>query len=275
MPLELNPLKTMANRQTLTRWLSWISLATIFSIACWFLSQWQFARAAEVDRANAIVLANYNSTPVPLEELLTPNSNWDSELEYRQVVVSGQYLPAASYLIRNRPNSGNPGFLQLTAFETDSENVIWIERGWLPTGNNQDSPDQVPQVDTIHRQVILRLRPTEPKLDRGAPTGQLPSIDLPAASALLDNQVVFTQSYGRLVSESPTLSRGLPLPMPELNQGNHLSYAMQWILFALMAIGAVYWTILQDRRRSQGLAPRKLKLLTRDKDAEAEDQLLD
>ena len=247
----------------------------IFSRACWFLSQWQFARAAEVDRANAIVLANYNSTPVPLEELLTPNSNWDSELEYRQVVVSGQYLPAASYLIRNRPNSGNPGFLQLTAFETDSENVIWIERGWLPTGNNQDSPDQVPQVDTIHRQVILRLRPTEPKLDRGAPTGQLPSIDLPAASALLDNQVVFTQSYGRLVSESPTLSRGLPLPMPELNQGNHLSYAMQWILFALMAIGAVYWTILQDRRRSQGLAPRKLKLLTRDKDAEAEDQLLD
>jgi cytochrome oxidase assembly protein ShyY1 len=263
----------MANRQTLTRWLSWISLATIFSIACWFLSQWQFARAAEVDRANAIVLANYNSTPVPLEELLTPNSKWDSELEYRQVVVSGQYLPAASYLIRNRPNSGNPGFLQLTAFQTDSENIIWVERGWLPTGNNQDSPDQVPQVDTIHRQVILRLRPTEPKLDRGAPTGQLPSIDLPAASALLDNQVVFTQSYGRLVSESPTLSRGLPLPMPELNQGNHLSYAMQWILFALMAIGAVYWTILQDRRRSQGLAPRKLKLLTRDKDAEAEDQL--
>jgi hypothetical protein len=50
---------------------------------------------------------------------------------------------------------------------------------------------------------------------------------------------------------------------------------MQWILFGLMAIGAVFWTISQERRRKQGLAPRKLKILNRDKDAEVEDKILE
>lgn len=264
----------MANRANATRWLTWISLATVFATACWFLSQWQFARADEVSANNAIVTANYNSTPVALEELLTKDSKWDKTLEYRQVKVSGKYLAEDSYLIRNRPNAGYPGFLQLVAFETDGSNVIWVERGWLATGSKQDSPDFVPSIDQTHRELTLRLRPTEPKLDRGAPEGQLPSIDLVAASQNLDSEYTYTQAYGRLVSEFPELPAGKPMPMPELNQGNHLSYALQWILFALMAFGAVYWTIVQDRRRAAGLAPRKLKMLTKDADAEAEDKLL-
>jgi len=264
----------MANNQTARRWFTWIALASVFSIACWFLSQWQFARAAEVQKANAIVLANYDSKPVPLEELLYPNTSWNPQNEYKQVLVSGHYLVGKTYLIRNRPFQGNPGFLQLFAFQTDSENIIWVERGWLPTGNTQDSPDYVPLVDDVHRQLTLRLRPTEPKLDRGAPVGQLPSIDLVTASQGFESSTTYIQAYGRLVIETPNLPRGQEMPAPELGEGNHLSYAMQWILFALMALGAVYWTILQDRRKASGLAPRKLKLLNKDKDAEAEDQIL-
>lgn len=265
----------MASRQNLVRWLSWISLAAVFGTACWLLSQWQFSRAAEVKKSNDIVLANYDSTPVALEELLKPGSKWNVSLEYRQVLVSGHYLAENYFLIRNRPFAGNPGFLQLAAFKTDSESIIWVDRGWLPTGNAQDSPDFVPELNFTHRQLTLRLRPSEPQLDRTAPTGQLPSIDLKTASAPIKDQPAYTQAYGRLVNEFPELASGQAMPMPELNQGNHLSYAMQWILFALMAFGAVYWTISQDRRRLAGLAPRKIKLLTRDSDAEAEDKLLD
>ncbi|NBX94867.1 MAG: SURF1 family protein [Actinobacteria bacterium] len=270
---ELLSLQMTANRAVVTRWLTWISLATMFSTACWFLSQWQFARAEEVQEANSIVLANYERTPVALEELLPQEATWDKALEYRQVKVSGNYLPEDTYLIRNRPNAGYPGFLQLVAFKTDSETIIWIERGWLPTGSKQDAPDLVPAVDKTHREITVRLRPTEPKLDRGAPVGQLPSIDLVAASVGLSGSV-YDQAYGRLVTEFPELPKGEAMPMPELNQGNHLSYAMQWLLFALMAFGAVYWTIAQDRRRAAGLAPRKLKFLTKDSDAEAEDKIL-
>lgn len=265
----------MARNRGLTRWFSWFALATTFAISCWFLSQWQFARADEVQRANQIVLDNYDRAPVPLAELLSPTANWNPKIEYRQVQTSGSYLVGSEYLIRNRPNDGNPGFLQLVAFRTTDNKVIWIDRGWLPTGNLQDSPDYIPKVTDEPRTLVLRLRPNESKLDRGAPKGQLPSIDLQTASADLGSLDIYRQAYGRLVSETPKLPKGVMLPMPELNQGNHLSYAMQWLLFALMAYAAVYWTIAQERRRTAGLAPRKLKILTKDVDAEVEDRLLD
>lgn len=257
-----------------SRWLTWLGLALVFSVACWYLSQWQFARQQEVSNTNRIIDQNYNTKPVALEELLLPTTIWNKELEYRRVKLTGHYLIANQFLIRNRPNEGNPGFLQLTAFATDGGSVIWVERGWLPTGSKADAPDHVPITNMIHRQVVLLLRPAEPKLDRTAPEGQLPSIDLETASKSLTETRVYKQAYGRLVTESPQSAKGLLMPKPELNDGNHLSYALQWLLFALMAFGAVFWSINQDRRRRSGLAPRKVKFLNRDKDAEAEDQIL-
>jgi len=227
-----------------------------------------------VHSANLRISANYEAEPVALEELLAVGQSWAKEFEFRPINLSGSYLVEHQYLIRNRPYDANPGFLQLVAFETDGGKIIWVERGWLPTGSKTDSPDSIPSVDKAHRQITIRLRPAEPKLDRTAPQGQLPSIDLVAASAGLDANATYLQAYGRLAREEPKLQTGLAFAKPDLSDGNHLSYAFQWILFGLMAIGAVLWTLSQERRRRKGLPPRKLKSLNRDKDAEAEDQIL-
>lgn len=252
----------------------WGLLVIAFITACWSLSQWQFDRQAEVVAKNKLIEANYNSAPQEIGEVLLPDQPWKSALEYRSVSVSGQYLPEQIFLVRNRPMNAYPGFLQLVAFRTDSGTVIWVERGWLPTGSISDTPDDIPQVDAKVRTLQLRLRPAEPELDRTAPAGQLSSIYLGEISSKVDGDV-YTQAYGRLVSESPALPTGEKIAKPSLSEGNHLSYALQWILFGLMAIGAVLWTLVQERRRKAGLPPRKLRILNRDKDAEIEDQLLE
>jgi cytochrome oxidase assembly protein ShyY1 len=264
-----------AKSRPVRTWLSWLFLVVIFTTACVFLSKWQFDRQAEVVQTNSRIAASYDAEPIALEEILRVDQSWSSALEFRPVLVSGQYIPELSYLVRNRPYNAYPGFLQLVAFKTDGGSTIWVERGWLPTGSKSDSPDDVPLVDSNHRQVTLRLRPAEPTLDRTAPQGQLSSIDLKSASLLLSDSNVYTQAYGRLISEYPELPTGQKIGKPELSEGNHLSYAMQWILFGLMAIGAVFWTISQERRRKQGLPPRKLKILNRDRDAEVEDEILE
>jgi cytochrome oxidase assembly protein ShyY1 len=265
----------MANNRSKSTWLGWLSLVLVFTSACIFLSKWQFDRQAEVVKTNSRIAASYAAEPRALEEILTPEQPWDSALEFRSALVSGQYIPEESYLVRNRPYNAYPGFLQLVAFLTDGGSVIWVERGWLPTGSKSDSPDEIPTVDSNHRQLKLRLRPAEPALDRTAPAGQLSSIDLESASSKLSVKDSYTQVYGRLISESPELASGQKIGKPELSEGNHLSYAMQWILFGLMAIGAVLWTVSQERRRKLGLPPRRLKMLNRDKDAEVEDKILE
>ena len=265
----------MTRKAHLARWTSWLLTAVVFSIACWFLSQWQFARQQEVVTANQIINKNFDLPPVPISQLLQLNDEWDSNLEFRPVELTGKYLADSSLLVRNRPYDGQPGFLQLVAFELTSSETIWIERGWLPTGLNQDAPDAIPEVDQLQRQVIIRLRPSEVKDRRDAPVGQLPNIDIPRASASLPATQIYQQAYGRLVSEQPEMGRGVDIGKPQLSEGNHLSYAFQWIIFGLMAFGAVFWNISQDRRRLRGQMPRKLASLNRDKDAEVEDQILE
>jgi cytochrome oxidase assembly protein ShyY1 len=256
-----------------SNWFSWAALVLLFTVACWFLAQWQFDRQEEVVAKNALISKNYEAEPVELSELLSPDQAWDSSLEYRSTSLTGSYIPEASFLVRNRPLNAYPGFLQLVAFKSDSGSVIWVERGWLPTGSATDLPDEIPQVDEQVRTIEIRLRKAEPNLDRTAPQGQISSIHLDEISSTF-GESVYTQAYGRLVAESPELPIGQKIPKPVLSEGNHLSYAMQWILFGLMAIGAVLWTLSQERRRNAGLPPRRLRILNRDKDAEIEDELL-
>ncbi len=268
-------MKPKRTRSKFVQWGSWIALAAVFSSACWFLSQWQFARQKEVIAANAIIQKNYNANPVPLESVLKVHQAWNNHLEFKPVVLAGHYIPFDEYLVRNRPNNGSPGFLQLVAFMTTNHTIIWVDRGWLATGNKTDKPDFVPAVDEKQRVIVLRLRANEAPDNRTAPLRELPNIDLPLASKEITSNNVYLQSYGRLVNETPSLLRGSDLGEPDLTEGNHLSYALQWLAFALMAFGAVFWNISQDRRRRAGLSARKLKMLTQDKDGEIEDELLD
>jgi cytochrome oxidase assembly protein ShyY1 len=53
--------------------------------------------------------------------------------------------------------------------------------------------------------------------------------------------------YVRLQAQQPAQSSGLPqvVPPPALDEGPHLSYAVQWFIFA--AIGLIGWPILLRR----------------------------
>jgi len=236
-------------RNSWLRWLGWLTLACVFAVACVGLSEWQFNRRAEKLAAISKIEQNYNQTPVKLELLASnPNIFYQSR-EWRPVEVSGHYLVDQLTLVRNRPKDGQPGFLEIVPFKSDSGTVIVVERGWLPTGNRQDSPDFVPVPDARERTIIGRFRLAEPKLDRGAPSGQIPSIYLPEMKQRSGEKNFYVKTYLRLVSETPGSEKyPAALAMPALDEGNHLSYAFQWLAFAVMAFGALSWAIRQEIR---------------------------
>jgi hypothetical protein len=64
-----------------------------------------------------------------------------------------------------------------------------------------------------------------------------------------------------------------------LDEGNHLSYAVQWILFALMGFYALFWAIRQEREyrrleRDPTYVPKSLRN-RKVTDGDIEDRLLD
>ncbi|HKU10595.1 MAG TPA: SURF1 family protein [Sinomonas sp.] len=234
------------------RWLTYLGLAILFAVACVLLSRWQMSRLAETQAVIDLVNRNYDAAPAPFHDASPQFEHLASDHEWEQVSLHGSYQPADTRVVRNRPLNGQPGYEVVVPFKLDSGQTVIVDRGWLPIGNQeQGRPDSVPAPPSGEVSVVVRLRPSEPTLDRGAPSGQLASIDLPTYAGQLKYPVL-TGSYGLMASETPaaaTTPTALPKPQPD--DGTHLSYALQWLAFGvLMFIGFGYAARQHARNRA-------------------------
>lgn len=268
------------------RWFGYLALAVVFAVACVLLSQWQVARLDQAVSTNRLVTANWTADPVALDELLPAAAAWDDSLEYRPVEVSGVYEIDGQTLVRNRPYNGNPGFEVLTPLRLGDGSVFIVDRGWVPVGSNQDSPDTVPAPPEDQVTVIARLKPAEGRIEgRSAPAGQIATIQLDDLSAQLE-EPLRTAAYGLLVAESPAPLDAPPRAAmkPVADEGLHISYAIQWVLFAVMGFGGLGWAIRHEYRLRNADDPEVVAAEERREerrrrrgrsDAEVEDELLD
>jgi len=266
------------------RWFGYLAAALVFALACVLLSQWQFARRDEAVVEITRVLDNYEADPVPVAEALPELDSFNEADKWLPVMLEGEYLVDDQVLVRNRPYNGNPGFEVLTPLLTTEGTVFIVDRGWLPSGT-KDYPDAVPAPPAGSVTVTARLKAGEPALaGRSAPAGQVATIELPLIADLLDHPT-YTGAYGLLASESPAVS---PMPSPAIkpvpDEGPHLSYAVQWIVFALFGFFGLGYALRQEYRlvnaddpeeRARAAIRREKASKRRRTDADIEDELLD
>ncbi len=261
--------------KAIRRWGPWLALVVVFSLATSLLSWWQFDRRQDRVAKIEMVTLNYDLEPVPLDQISWDFKDGEPVNEWRQVRVSGQYMPEQAVIVRNRPLNGRPGFLQLVPLQMSNGQILVVERGWLSAGNPLTVPESNPLPDGVPRDLVVRLRLSEQDLKRGEVPGQLASVHIASLVDELGPNLI-TEFYGRLVSETAaTTENPRPMPKPSLNEGNHLSYALQWILFGLMAFAALIWAIRNERRlrlEAEGrLKPKVRKVTQAERDAEIED----
>lgn len=269
---------------TAVRWLAYVAIAVLFAIACGFLSNWQFSRNAERSSQLALIEANYDAPPASLDALVPAAGELPTENQWHPVRLVGTYLDDEQLLARNRAHGGTSAFEVLVPFRTDDGRVLLIDRGWVRPGEGSE-PSAVPAPPTGTVEVIARLRPGEslPASGRSdAPPGQVPTIHLPLIAQELGAGSDFvTSAYGILVSESPApASVPNPLASPSDDPGPYLSYAIQWILFAVMGflfIGYIIRTEIRHHREdADDDAPRRPRGTRRkDRDMTEEDAILD
>jgi cytochrome oxidase assembly protein ShyY1 len=259
------------------RWLVWLLVATTFAIACVFLSEWQFDRRAHRVAEISLVEKNYDAAPMALDfDAVAGQPEKLNSLKWHPVTVSGHYLPKQSVLIRNRPKSGQPGFETVVPFVTETGEIIAVSRGWLPTGNLQDSPDSVPLPTAQSQTITARIVPSEQKIDRSAPSGQAANMFLPAIAESAGLNV--NTSWYLLMQHESLGQKSAPQPLlrPTTDEGNHLSYAIQWIIFGILAFAVLVWAIRREYEFYRGqtdpnFVPKKKRVTRSDKDNDAED----
>lgn len=254
------------------KWLNWIVLVVVFAVACGFLSNWQFARREAKLASIALVNQNYEAKAVPLSQLATGSKFDLPKMTWRNVSITGHYLPEQFLLVRNRPNDGQPGFEELVPFVGTNGTLIYVSRGWIPSGSNQDYPDLIAMPTDAETTILAHLMVEEPILNRSAPKGQIATINVQLANQKSGLESSFSNGYLRLISEAPSVGPSLkPMPAPATEEGNNLSYALQWILFGLMSAFALIWRIRKDDQLAKGVVA-KVKVRRSDLDAKFEDE---
>jgi cytochrome oxidase assembly protein ShyY1 len=267
------------------RWVGYLALAVAFAIACTFLSLWQLARREETRAEIERVDANWESAPRPVGDVLPSLESFDADDKWTPVELTGQYLADEQLLVRGRPFNGGAGFDVLVPFRLDDGTVFIVDRGWLPIGNEQEAPDAIPAPPSGQVTVVARLKAGEPTIaGRSAPEGQVATINLPTIAGIID-EPTYTGAYGLLASEDPApATRPTATPRPEADEGPHLSYAFQWLVFAIMGFIGLAWAIRQEYRirnaddpdERERAAKRKRRADAKPRsDAEIEDELLD
>lgn len=241
------------------RWVGGLALAVAAAVGCVLLGTWQWGRHEDRVARNALVVQNYDRAPVDAADVLPADpAGWRLPVAatWTPVRLVGAYDPAGTVLVRNRPLEGTAGYHVLVPLDTDRGARVVVDRGWVPAGEDGDRPDAVPEPPTGRVEAVVRLRPGEEASDRRAPDGQTYRIApaaLPAAAAGERGSALVTGAYGELATERPLPAEApVLLPRPALEEGPHLSYALQWAMFAVLALAGF---VVVARRTAHDDAP--------------------
>lgn len=233
------------------RWAGYTALVIVFAIASCGFGNWQFDRRAEAQHAIALVEANYDREPQAVSAVLPELSDYDESQKWTPVLLEGEYLHDEEMLVRNRPYRGGPGFEVLTPLLLDDGTVFVVNRGWVPTGSRQDEPDLVAEAPEGRVSVVARLKggePTLPGRTARAGTNQIATIHLPEVRERI-GLPTYTGAYGAVDTQEPAPAAELVTPpKPEPDEGPHLSYALQWYVFAILAFIGLGWALRQEYR---------------------------
>ncbi|WP_052133138.1 SURF1 family cytochrome oxidase biogenesis protein [Kocuria rosea] len=231
------------------KWLGFFLLACAAAVVSVYLGSWQMDRNDHLVGENTKIEQNYRAEPLTGAAAVDQFAAHDPLLTWRPVQLTGQYLPEDQVLVRNRPQDGRVGYEVLVPFHTGTGQVIVLDRGWIPTGASADGmPDEVPAPPAGTVTVSARLQPGEPAVSRGAPAGQIATIELEELRERWDRPIG-TEAYGEVFAEDPAPAVApAPAPEPEIDSGPHLSYSLQWYAFAALFFVAYGYAARQQAR---------------------------
>ena len=214
------------------------------------LGFWQLDRWEQRSFAVELQQSNLAADPVPVEELTEVGGDVAPSDRWRSVEATGTWDTEHEILLRNRDGSGGVGFHVLTPLVTEEGPALLVNRGWIQRGETAQDTPEPPPVPSGTIEVTGRMHFSETEENTGLrnrdtlPEGQLLVADVPAIAEELPYPVY--GGYADLTSQDPVPDQAPErVQVRELNSGMSLSYAVQWWVFSIVAVGG--WIFLVRR----------------------------
>lgn len=216
----------------------WVALTVILLVFIYLfiqLSNWQFDRYDQRIIRNEQTNSALSSAPKNIDS----TSQLSEMKQWEKVEITGTYLNEQSKLIRKQYLGSNLGFWIITPLEVQNDDIVLINRGWIPIGSSSSTTQSIPAapVGRINIEGYLQPFNASKAQPKDLPINQVNTIDYKYF-----NFDIASDFYLQLAKSSPMDNQVAIIPLPELSNGPHLSYAIQWILFALLL--PIGWYVL-------------------------------
>jgi cytochrome oxidase assembly protein ShyY1 len=233
-------------RRLWLRWALLIVFVALLGVAFVSLGNWQLDRLAQRKERNATTITNEQKPVQPYEQVFThPITDAD---QWQRVEARGTFDADHQFVVRYRSNGGADGYEVLTPLRTASGAVL-VDRGFIPLERGTRIPSVAPAPPTGEVTVVGHVRRNE----RGrraatAPAGnQVRLINSDAIAVTLPYEI--ESGYIGLLTVQPEQQGGFqPIQLPDLSEGPHFWYAVQWFLFTAIGVAGIVVFIRGDLR---------------------------
>jgi surfeit locus 1 family protein len=222
----------------------------IVAAVCVALGIWQIARLHQEQQFNAAVRAGLTESPLPLQDLVSTDVHPEA-VRYRRVSATGTYDGGAQVELYGRTLDGRPGSHLLTPLVTDDGLAIIVDRGWIPL--DLEGSEETPPAGHVEVDGVLFASEGDPPGQVGDATERLDTlvrVDLER----IQSQLPYPIAPVYMLLQTPTTADPgelpVPAPLPQLSDGPHLSYAVQWFTFATIALVGFVVLALREGRGS-------------------------
>ena len=227
-----------------------ILIALSMALFVW-LGFWQLDRLEQKRTYNTTMAERWRQEPFDLNAEQLPQSL--DNLEFRRITADGYFDYASQIILKSQIYYDAPGIALVTPFVFADGRAVLVARGWVPA--DQASPQAIAQLEEPAGAPVLGLiKPSQappngqPSTPPATPQSEWFRIDIPAIQAQMPYAL-----EPAWIQQLPETGRPIDkLPIREepmaLDEGNHMSYAVQWFSFALIA-GFGYIMFVRYRER--------------------------
>jgi cytochrome oxidase assembly protein ShyY1 len=235
------------------RWILFAITVVLLAALAWRLGEWQFHRLADRKATNAIVERNVAASPVPVDDVLQVGRPAPDTAEWKRVTATGEYDASDAVVVRYQTRDGEAGVDVVVPLRTAAGPVLLVDRGWMAAENRAADVSDVPPPPSGQVTVSGWVRVDGTGSSTRVSDHSVRSISSGAIGEALDLLDVYG-GFIDLDTESPAPEQALAkAELPDLSNGPHFFYGLQWWFFGLLAIFGFFY-LLYDEWRSPRLS---------------------
>ena len=233
-------------RRLWVRWALLIVFVALIGTVFVSLGDWQLDRLRERRERNAATIGNEQAPVRVAEDVFTrPITEAD---QWQRVTARGSFDADHQFVVRYRDNAGADGYEVVTPLRMASGTLL-VDRGFVRLSRNAPIPAAAPPPPSGEVVVIGHVRRNETGR-RNAVTpvdGQMRLINSDAIAGTLPYPLL-NGYVSALVVQPPQAGDLQPIAVPELSEGPHFWYAVQWFMFTAFAVAGIVVFIRSDLR---------------------------